>query len=579
MLEFKNGKYFWDGVGHDSFKDALRCMCNEITNEGITPKFGDLSGCRLGHKELQQYVLLYAIYNMDVSALMQCANAEQYRRATGKTDSRVLPLLKQSNPIYMKTMTLPMGYASNKAMQCVLLPQLSRTYQLESRSIPLKRGKFPYETVLSYLCDTVLFNPHNSPFTEGLRVFTVLGKDSRTNDLDNHVSREDYGKLKVLCAQLQAGDVTTPLDEFITIGDVRKGRYSYASKDWLPEENCIEMLLECPPALQSDNYLTWWSSAAAARGHSQEVIKSVCSIHESFVDDTPVLTHPSDRSPMAPNDEKLPPIETKVMASVDDIPVTVHPVDRTPSVKEEEEDLPPIESKTIYSVKDPQSPPEDKLLEALRFVDISALSFTATPQPKAVAETLEDILPMSEGIHFTPDKLTTNDSGPKVVTVSNERLMDELKAADVIPDKPAIAGKPDSSAPKVVTVSKEKLMDELKAADATEDNKYIQRYAGAVMPKTGAFGECLLKEDVPAPTESDRQMALVAQVYCSINDVPYGHALAGLKALGVTEWEDINRALPVFLRRNGHSVDVSVLTEYSRSLDKYYGGFELKSDF
>lgn len=517
MLEFRDGKYFWDGMSYNTFKEALTVMCNAITAEGITPKFGDMSGCRLGHKELQQYILLYAIYNMDVSVLMQSANAEQYRRATGRKEASVLPLIKQSNPLYMRTMTLPMGYKSNKPMQCVLLPKLRTTYGQETRSIPLKRGKFPYETVLSYLCDTVLFNPHNSPFTEGLRVFTVLGKDSRTNDLDNHVSREDYGKLKVLCAQLQAGDITTPAEEFITIGDVRKGRYSYTSKDLFPKENCIDMLLECPPALQSDDYFTWLASAAAAYGYSQEVIKSICSVHESFVDDTPVLTHPSDRSPMMTKEEELPPIEPKVMASVDDTPVTVHPDDRTPIVKEEGDDLPPIESKTIYSVEDPPTPPEDKLLEAIRSVDISTVTFTLTSSSKAVAETLEDTLPASAGTHFTPDKLTTSGITPQVVTVSEDRLMDELKAADIT--------------------------------------------------------------DRPTPTESDQQMALVAQVYCSINDVPYDHALAGLRALGVTEWEDINRALPVFLRRNGHSVDVSVLTEYSRSLDKYYGGFELKSDF
>lgn len=263
MFQIKDCQYEWNSKLYDKFTDAFTAMCVSMCKDSTLVEFGDLSGLRLRGRALAQFTLVYAVYHMDILALIQSANSAQYEKLT---HTPAPAWLGKNNPLYARNFTIPIHYTSNRSMQCIIWPALEEVYNKCARFIVTKRGKFPDETALSYICDVTLFSG-DTPLKEALNVFVVLGKDSRTSDLEKHATHADYRKLKVLAAQLEAGDITVPDTDFISIGDVRTSRYACRTKDEIyGSSQYVDDMLLLPPSMQSEDYYTWLLNAAEATG-------------------------------------------------------------------------------------------------------------------------------------------------------------------------------------------------------------------------------------------------------------------------------------------------------------------------
>lgn len=470
MLEYRNGKYIWETTQFMTFKLVLKRVCEDVLRYDTTPKFGDMGRARMSTPELQQYLLLYAVYNLDVLALLQSSNAEAYKRMTGSTDPVLVKYIKSANPLYTKTMHMPLGYESNRAMQCTLLPRLEKVYNTTPCTIHFKKGKYPHVVAFSYVCDMVLFNQRTSPYSNDLDMFQVLGNDSRTAGLDLHVSHGDYNRLRVLAAQLRAGDITVPMDSFISIGDLRKGRYSYASHEKFPDVDCIQLMIDCPPSMHSDKYEEWFATAMEVGGYE---------FHKD--------------------------ITTRIVAK-----------------------------ETLMTQKE----------ESIS--DSKPVSF--------VGEIPENIA--DQMIKF---------AAVRGDNAKDTRSLKELGKEITLPDMP------------MTTERVELKLSTAEIANATMSAKENDAFVAEVLANSNI--KSIRENRSLRMCEADRDMEIVGRVYCNLNDTPYEDILGKLWGVGITSWEDVFRALPVLLRREGKAVDVTVLTEYSRSLDKYYGGYTLKSDF
>lgn len=264
MFEVKDGGYTWNGKHYEKFRDVMRAMGDDICEGNASVEFGDLTGLQLQGKALSQFLLFYAVAQLDVPALIQSVNADQYRKWT-RMQGPVW--IRRNNPLFARNFTIPMGYESNRTMHCAIWPALDSVYNRDTGFILTKKGKFRYETVLSFICDVTLFSGNDSPFKKALDVFVMLGNDKRTSDLDKHAMHEDFTKLKILAAQLDVGDITVPDDAFISIGDVRASRYACKAKDEIyGDSSYVNDMLALPPSMQGGGFYTWLSSAAEARG-------------------------------------------------------------------------------------------------------------------------------------------------------------------------------------------------------------------------------------------------------------------------------------------------------------------------
>lgn len=269
MFQFKNGQYEWNGKSYGNFREALKAMGTDVCENNASVKFGDVSGVQLSGKALCQFLLMYAVTDLDILALIQSVNGDQYRKWT---KSQAPSWIRKHNPLFARGYAIPMNYTSNRSMQCAIWPALAGAYNRDTGFILTRKGKFRYEIVLSYICDVILFSGSDSPFKEALDVFTALGRDERTSDLEKHATHEDYPKLKILAAQVVGGDITVPEDAFISIGDVRASRYSCRAKDEIYGSNqYVSDMLALPPAMQGGEFYTWLSAAADATGKEIEI--------------------------------------------------------------------------------------------------------------------------------------------------------------------------------------------------------------------------------------------------------------------------------------------------------------------
>lgn len=264
MFEVKDGRYAWNGKYYEKFRDVMHAIGDDISEGNATLEFGDLTGLQLQGKALSQFLLFYAVVKLDVPALIQSVNADQYRKWTRMQGPA---WIRRNNPLFARNFIIPMGYESNRTMHCAIWPALDSVYNRDTGFVLTKKGKYRYETVLSFICDVTLFSGNDSPFKTALDVFVTLGNDKRTFDLDKHALHEDLLKLKILAAQLEAGDITVAGDAFISIGDVRASRYACKAKDEIyGDSSYVNDMLSLPPALRGGDFYTWLSYAAEAKG-------------------------------------------------------------------------------------------------------------------------------------------------------------------------------------------------------------------------------------------------------------------------------------------------------------------------
>lgn len=268
MFGLKNSMWTWRDNEYREADEALKALCDDITygSDNLIPTFGDL-----GMLVSKQLLMLVCIYKYDMASIFQSYNAFNYTQLTRGEKADILRTFSD-NPLKVSNVRIPMTYQSNKAMHCAIIPKLREIYDSERIMIKVDGGKqFTFERVLSYMCDTVLFNPENSPFIDILNVFMTLEEFEPTRNLSETCSHRDLERLKVLAMQVKAGDI--PEQDPISIGDVRACRYKSLTKEKVGDVDYVKNLLNSAPALRSDDYSEWVSKVFNVKSAVEEFRK------------------------------------------------------------------------------------------------------------------------------------------------------------------------------------------------------------------------------------------------------------------------------------------------------------------
>lgn len=250
-FERRDSTWFWRDVEYRDCDSAMKAMCEDIVMDKgmLIPTFGDL-----GNDVSPKLFLLYAIYSLDMETLMQCSNLADYERITGQ---KIKVHANQLNVLYGKRYRKPMAYMSNRPFQCALFPYLEEVYNDGKAMINMSDGSFPYEVVLSYLCDKLLFTLGDSPFNKYVNMFAIFDTDPRTEGLCDRAQHRDIQRLEILAMQISANDLSETDNSIITIGDVRKCKYPSKTRDILGDVDYADKLLCSPPALYDSDYVIW----------------------------------------------------------------------------------------------------------------------------------------------------------------------------------------------------------------------------------------------------------------------------------------------------------------------------------
>lgn len=223
-------------------------LCNKLT-------WGEIRVPEITNPKSQQEKLLYALFNMDMEAVLLSKNTFEYKRAT-KEDNHPKGIL-DNNPFYIQKLRIPAVYEVSKGEQCALLPALEDVYGKYRRNIKLKGKVYPVQKCIGYLCDTVLFNAKNSPFEDGMDILGIITRNEEASAVLAYVNARDMKYLRVLASMLKSkvGSVM----QNMTVGDLRKGRFISYRKDELPAgQSIMDLMLSIPAALQTPDAFTLW---------------------------------------------------------------------------------------------------------------------------------------------------------------------------------------------------------------------------------------------------------------------------------------------------------------------------------
>lgn len=218
MLNYEDRVWSCFGIPYPSFMKAFEELCLGISADGDIPVFGNLDVSVLSPDEKRQLLMLYSIYNADLSVLIESRTYSDYIGKGPAQNSVLQKLMSGGNNIYSGNYAIPTGYMPNKGTQGSLIPGIVRWYGSRGDSYRCRNGKFPFDKILSVICDNVLL----SAFKD-LAIFQVLASDKRTADLHNHMCNDDLNRARVLASQVR--DKCLRGDDFISIGDLRKCRY------------------------------------------------------------------------------------------------------------------------------------------------------------------------------------------------------------------------------------------------------------------------------------------------------------------------------------------------------------------
>lgn len=267
MFELKDNIWYCNGKAYDDVGSALTELANKIMWSDVQkePVFGDL-----GMFIPTRLALMYAIYNMDMPAVFSSRRASDYTQETGK-DAAILKSV-DINPLFAKNMTIPTTYREpNKGLHQTLFPKTKEIYGSCKQMIATSKGIYPFDLVFSYACDRILFSGDLSPFKSGLDIFIELDKHKATTGMDLYCTNGDLARLKILAAQLQAGDIKDT--ELITIGDVRKCRYPSYTKDKVGAGvDYVQQLLYSPPSLYTPDFYEWSSKVLNIEQEVRKVV-------------------------------------------------------------------------------------------------------------------------------------------------------------------------------------------------------------------------------------------------------------------------------------------------------------------
>lgn len=245
-------------------KDFIE-QCNKITMENITPDFSSWDLFKEDALTRKQMKLLYAIYNLDVQALVTSYDFKEYKRQTPAKPEQQVWI--GNNEFNAKRYTVPAGYEPNKAMQTAILPKLQSIYNSTAKTVKVKNGKFSFDKVFSFICDKVLFNS-DSPFTTGMDIMRELSKSEDFEGVVEYMNNETIPQAQIIASMLKSGKLISTGVKLL--GDVKHLRVDYEGKDLLPVGTDLARLLYSLPEslITPDDFNSWFDSALAAVGVS-----------------------------------------------------------------------------------------------------------------------------------------------------------------------------------------------------------------------------------------------------------------------------------------------------------------------
>lgn len=275
MLSYANGKYTYGGKDYTDFTSALVDMCWDATWRKQVPKFGNIPVDNLHKHEFEQYLLLRAMFEWDIEAVLNADDYKSYLKHGGKPIENGKRLLR-GNPLWGTRQNMPMTYKGNLSMQHCMLPAMEKITSSLIGYVQCARRKYKGDIVLSLLADRILFNRDTTPFDEVMWIFETLESDKRTRGLCDFVRNEDLHKAKILALQVDIGDLNE-MENSITVGDLRKARYSCKTKDAWGDSSYMETMLNLPPSMHSEDYYAWVENAGNAVGkdirlHAEEPV-------------------------------------------------------------------------------------------------------------------------------------------------------------------------------------------------------------------------------------------------------------------------------------------------------------------
>lgn len=245
-------------------KDFIE-QCNRITMENITPDFSSWDLSKEDAQTRKQMKLIYAIYNLDMQALVTSYDFKEYKKQTPAKPEQQQWI--GNNEFNAKHYVIPMGYEPNIAMQSAILPRLKEIYNSTAKMVKAKNGKFSFDKIFSLICDKVLFNS-DSPFTAGMDIMRELSKSEDFEQDIDYMSNDVIPQAQIIASMLKAGKLISTGAKLL--GDIKHLRVDYVGKDLLPVGTDLAKLLYSLPKslITPDDFDSWFDSALAAVGVS-----------------------------------------------------------------------------------------------------------------------------------------------------------------------------------------------------------------------------------------------------------------------------------------------------------------------
>ena len=179
-------------------KDFIE-QCNRITMENMTPDFSSWDLSKEDAQTRKQMKLIYAIYNLDMQALVTSYDFKEYKKQTPAKPEQQQWI--GNNEFNAKHYVIPMGYEPNIAIQSAILPKLKEIYNSTAKMVKAKNGKFSFDKVFSLICDKVLFNS-DSPFTAGMDIMRELSKSEDFEQDIDYMSNDVIPQAQIIASML-----------------------------------------------------------------------------------------------------------------------------------------------------------------------------------------------------------------------------------------------------------------------------------------------------------------------------------------------------------------------------------------
>lgn len=262
LTRVKDG-YSYCGKVYPSFREALVVMLNAVTFKQELYGFKNIDIRALSPEDAKVYFALEAVHFSNIDALLISQDYNQYKKITRETIENGSIMFKY-NPFYVKKLNIPFTYKSNHVMQRALCKDLDVVYDKKYSGVfRIGKKNYDYKVVISWLLDSILFNPKTTPFVEGIKVMLALDTNKRTAGLSDYLHCEDMPRARILAMQAECGDLDGD-DSPILLNNLRRCDYPCKTLTLWGNEDYASVMLNLPESMMSSDYITWLDNAGKA---------------------------------------------------------------------------------------------------------------------------------------------------------------------------------------------------------------------------------------------------------------------------------------------------------------------------